>query len=275
MTKQPNSKNNLDRSILRYAGTDTRAVLLRTELANVIVAQMIGDGVVKGGTGLKFRYGDKATRVTLDLDTAYKMDLDSFIKGLKSRLATGWNGFTGEIWVRPTAEPKGIPFDYVMQPCDVKISYLGTPWFTVELEIGHNEIGDADEYDEIEVPAEIAGLVSFLALPLLGSVKVMKLEYQVAQKLHGATGINSDRAHDLIDLQLILAHHPLDMKRAKELCRTLFSYRKCQAWPPEVVGNSKWGVVYNDQKGNLPVLPSVDEAIIWANELIAKIDAAD
>lgn len=274
MTKQPNSKNNLDRSILRYAGTDTRAVLLRTELANVIVAQMIGEGVVKGGTGLKFRYGDKATRVTLDLDTAYKTNLDSFIKGLKMRLSAGWNGFAGEIWVRPTAEPKGIPFDYVMQPCDVKISYLGTPWFTVELEIGHNEIGDADEYDEIDVPAEIAGLVAFLALPPLGLIKVMKLEYQVAQKLHGATGINSDRAHDLIDLQLILANHTLDLERTKKLCHALFTYRKCQPWPPKVVGNAKWDAVYNDQKGALPVLPTVDEAIIWANELIAKIDAA-
>lgn len=272
MTKQPNSKNNLDRSILRYAGSDARAVLLRTELANVIVAQMIGEGVVKGGTGLKFRYGDEATRVTLDLDTAYKTDLDSFIKGLKSRLAQGWNGFTGEIWVRPTAAPKGIPFDYVMQPCDVKISYKGTPWFTVELEIGHNEIGDADEYDEVDVPEEIAELVSFLALPPLGSIKVMKLEYQVAQKLHGATGDNSDRAHDLIDLQLILAHHRLDLKRANEICRSLFAYRKCQPWPPQVTGNRKWAEIYSEQKGNLTVLPSVEDAIAWANDLIGMID---
>lgn len=272
MTKQPNSKNNLDRSILRYAGSDARAVLLRTELANVIVAQMIGEGVVKGGTGLKFRYGDEATRVTLDLDTAYKTDLDSFIKGLKFRLAQGWNGFTGEIWVRPTAAPKGIPFDYVMQPCDVKISYKGTPWFTVELEIGHNEIGDADEYDEVDVPDEIAGLVSFLALPPLGSIKVMKLEYQVAQKLHGATGDNSDRAHDLIDLQLILAHHRLDLKRANEICRSLFAYRKCQPWPPQVTGNQKWAEIYSEQKGNLTVLPSVEDAIAWANDLIGMID---
>ena len=60
MKKLPNSRNNLNRSILRYAQSDIRAVALRTELANVIVAQMIGDGVVKGGTGLKFRYGDLA-----------------------------------------------------------------------------------------------------------------------------------------------------------------------------------------------------------------------
>ena len=35
-----------------------------------------------------------------------------------------------------------------------------------------------------------------------------------------------------------------------------------------------WEAMYNDQKGELPVLPTVDEAVAWANELIAKIDKA-
>ena len=274
MKKQPNSKNNLDRSILRYAQSDIRAVALRTELANVIVAQMIGDGVVKGGTGLKFRYGDLATRVTTDLDTAYRQSLDSFIVNLKKRLADGWSGFTGELWVRPMASPKGIPFDYVMQPCDVKLSYLGTSWFTVALEIGHNEIGDADSCDEVVVPAEIAGLLDHLALPSIDSLRVMKLEYQIAQKLHGATGLNSDRAHDLIDLQLILAHTRPDFATTRAICQKLFAYRKCQSWPAIVVKNEKWETVYEAQKGDLPVLPTVDEAVAWANDLIARIDAA-
>ena len=44
--------------------------------------------------------------------------------------------------MNPTSKSRGIPFDYVMQPCDVKLKYLGIPWFTVQLEVGHNEIGD-------------------------------------------------------------------------------------------------------------------------------------
>lgn len=43
-------------------------------MANAIVAQMIGQGVVKGGSGLKFRYGDRATRVTLDLSVLPTVD---------------------------------------------------------------------------------------------------------------------------------------------------------------------------------------------------------
>ena len=65
MNRPPNSKSNLERAISRYAGNDAvRANELAVALSNAIVAQMIGAGVVKGGSSLKLRYGDKATRVT-------------------------------------------------------------------------------------------------------------------------------------------------------------------------------------------------------------------
>ena len=110
MKNAPNSKVNLDKAILRFAGDVTRANELRNLMANTIVAQLIGEGVVKGGTGLKFRYGEKMTRVTLDLDTAWKTDLDGFLKGLKSRLAEGWFGFSGEVLVRRQASPRTSRF---------------------------------------------------------------------------------------------------------------------------------------------------------------------
>ena len=203
MKNAPNSKSNLDRALQRFAGDFARANDLRGQMANAIVAQMIGEGVVKGGSGLRFRYGEKLTRVTMDLDTAWKTDLDAFLKLLNERLAAGWNGFSGEVRVLAPAKPRGIPFDYVMQPCDVKLKYLGIPWFTVQLEVGHNEIGDANECDMVELPTELLNLFAFLALPKPSPIPAMRLEYQIAQKLHGASAPSSKRAHDLIDLQLI------------------------------------------------------------------------
>ena len=99
MKNAPNSKVNLDRAIQRFAGDVARERELRNLMANAIVAQMIGDGVVKGGTGLKFRYGERMSRVTLDLDTAWKTDLDAFLKGLKSILK-------GEMWEQTYAYQK-------------------------------------------------------------------------------------------------------------------------------------------------------------------------
>lgn len=273
MKRPPNSKSNLERAISRYAENDAvRANEFAVALSNAIVAQLIGAGVIKGGSSLKLRYGDKATRVTKDLDTAWSTDLDSFLKEIRGRLKLGWSGFAGEVVVLKQANPKGVPFEYVMQPCAVHLSYLGTPWRIVDMEIGHNEIGDADVFDCIPVPQEITLLTEYLCLPVLGEVKAMKLEYQVAQKLHGATERGSKRAHDLIDLQLILAQDDIDMAKTVEICRELFRYRHKQPWPTFVVKNENWDVAYADQKGNLDVLPTVDEAIVWANELISTLD---
>ena len=276
MSKTPNSRVNLDKAIQRFAGmVPETANRLRMNLANAIVAQMIGDGVVKGGSGLLFRFGDMATRRTMDLDTAWRFGLDSFLADLKSKLAIGWHGFSGTIVVKKQAMPKGLPFDYVMQPCDVKMSYLGSPWFTVNLEIGHNEIGDADECENVEVPPAISELCGFLGFPAPSALPAMRLEYQVAQKLHGCSAPGSKRPHDLIDLQVIMANATVDLRKTSEICRRLFAYRKTHPWPPIIKKGEMWDEAYSAQKLALPVLPTIDEAIEWANGLIARIDAVE
>ena len=272
MKSAPNSRTNLDKAILRFAGEVRRANELRTLMANAIVAQMIGDGVVKGGSGIRFRFGDVKTRASMDLDTAWRTDLNTFLGILRTRLSEGWNGFSGEVRILRQASPKGIPFEYVMQPCEVKLSYRSRPWFTVQLEIGHNEIGDADEYEMIGVPDELAALFDHLELPKPAAIPMMKLEYQVAQKLHGTTAPGSKRAHDLIDLQLIMANGDVKLDLVRDLCRKLFKYRKVQDWPPWVVKGDEWENIYAAQKRGIDVLPNVDKAIAWANELIARIE---
>ncbi len=274
MRSTPNSRTNLDRAIQRYAGYDAKAVSLRVSMANAIVAQMIGEGVVKGGTGLKFRYGDLATRVTLDLDTAWNTNLDSFLKDLNAKLKSGWNGFDGTVVIQRQAFPRGIPFDYVMQPCDVKLNYKGVPWVTVKLEVGHNEIGDADDVEMLPLPNEVAGIFDYLCLPRPGDIPVMRLEFQVAQKLHGVSAPNSKRAHDLIDLQLIAMRENLNLRKLSEICRRLFIYRKGQSWPPKITKGEGWGAVYATQSVGLEVRPTVDEAIQWANAFIEDVENA-
>ena len=274
MKRAPNSKTNLDKAILRFAGEVRRSNELRSLMANAIVAQMIGEGVVKGGSGLRFRYGDRRTRATMDLDTAWKTDLGAFLTTLRKRLAEGWCGFSGELRVLRQASPKGIPFEYVMQPCEVKLSYLARAWHTVQLEVGHNEIGDADEREMVEVPGTLAELFEFLAMPKPAPLPMMRLEYQVAQKLHGASAPGSRRAHDLVDLQLIMADGGVDLEKTAQLCRQLFRYRKVHEWPPKIVKGEEWESIYAAQRRGLDVLPTVDEAVAWANDLIERIDRA-
>lgn len=113
-------------------------------MANAIVGQLLPDGAVKGGSSLKLRFGDGATRFSRDLDTARASDIENYVAKLEDALLTGWNGFTGKLVPGKPAKPKGVPTRYVMQPFEVKLSYNGKSWITVPLEVGHNEIGDAE-----------------------------------------------------------------------------------------------------------------------------------
>lgn len=149
MPKQPNSRRNLDMAIHRLATSDKEFVKLRAMLANAIVGQMLPDGAVKGGTALKFRFGDKATRFTTDLDAARQSDLEVFVERLETSLAVGWNGFEGRLVPREQARPAHVSPQYVMRPFDIKMDYRGKPWCTVTLEVGHNELGDADEPERV------------------------------------------------------------------------------------------------------------------------------
>ena len=151
-------------AIHRMAASDKDFVKLRALLANAIVGQMLPNGAVKGGTALKFRFGDAATRFTTDLDAARQSDLDAFVEKLEASLSSGWNGFAGRLVPRSQARPAHVPPQYVMRPFDIKIDYRGKPWCTVSLEVGHNELGDADEPERM-LPPDIARMFRELGFP--------------------------------------------------------------------------------------------------------------
>jgi hypothetical protein len=271
--KIPNSRRNLDIAINRLAKDEDDARRIRLVLANAIVGQMLPGGVVKGGSALKLRYGNDATRFTRDLDTARDIDLEDFVAKLRENLAAGWNGFTGNVLRREPAKPKGVPDQYVMQPFEIKLAYNQKSWLTVPLEIGHNEIGDTDE-PEYGIAKDIVRLFVALGFPEPDPSPLMPLHHQIAQKLHGVSETGSDRAHDLIDMQVMVTQSELDYAKIKDTCIRLFAYRKLQAWPPLISKGEGWDRLYENQTTGLPVANRVDDAIVWANDFITLIDSA-
>lgn len=271
--KRPNSMRHLDDAIRRACGGSAEGyVHTRTVMANAIVASMLPDGVVKGGSALKMRFGDAASRFTTDLDTATATDPVLYAERLDRALKDGWEGFSGRIVPKEPASPAGVPAEYVMKPYDVKLSYMGKQWCTVLLEVGHNEIGDAEVADWAEL-ADAAALFERVGLPAPGRVPLMLVSHQIAQKLHAVTS-GGDRARDLIDLQLIVRNCDVDLSETRGICLRLFAYRKAQAWPPTIEAREGWAALYAEQSLGLPVLPSVDEAAEWANSFIREIDGA-
>lgn len=263
----------LDNALKRMAPSEKAYVNTRSLVANAIVGSMMPSGAIKGGSSLKLRFGDALTRFTTDLDTARNEELDAFVDSLEAILGVGWCGFTGRVVPREPANPKDVPAAYVMRPFDIKLSYLGKSWCTVTLEVGHDEIGDADDSERV-VPVEANRYLEGLGFPALGPVACMSLEHQVAQKLHGACEPRSKRAHDLIDLQVIVANGKVDWAKARAICVRLFAYRRQLTWPPTVVEGEGWASLYSEQAVDLDVLQNVGDAVKWANGLIAAIEKA-
>lgn len=271
--KQPNSRRNLDIAINRLAKNEDDARRIRLIMANTIVAQMLPGGVIKGGSALKLRYGNDITRFTRDLDAARNQNLEEFISKLRSNLDKGCNDFTGEVVKRRPAKPEGIPERYVMQPFEVKLSYNQKSWMTVPFEVGHNEIGDADQ-PEFSISKDIVSLFTALGFPAPNPIALMPLHHQIAQKLHGASEPGSNRAHDLIDLQLIALEDDINLLQTKETCLRLFSYRESQSWPPTITKGENWDALYENQAEGLPVSKDVNDAIVWTNGFIGRINSA-
>ncbi len=73
---------------------------------------------------------------------------------------------------------------------------------------------------------------------------------------------------------IILDNGAIDLRKTHAICVRLFAYRKQQTWPPTIAIQERWESLYLTARENLPVLPTVEEAIAWANDLIARIDAA-
>lgn len=272
--KKPTSRHNLDIAIDRLC-TDLGEEPGRVKrlVAAVVVGQMLPDGAAKGGNALKIRFGKDVTRFSRDLDTARASSLNDYMTKLEDSLTIGWNGFSGAIVPREPASPKGIPTAYVMRPFEIKIAYNGKSWMTLPLEVGHNEIGDADDPDMVSSP-EAAAILKGLGFPEPGPVPCMRLEHQIAQKLHAASSPGSERAHDLIDLQIAISNGEIDYLKTREVCIRLFTYRAEQEWPPMISRGVGWDSLYFSQAEGLNVLPTVDDAVAWANDLIAKIDSA-
>ncbi len=268
----PNSVRHLDNAIRRIAGQD-KYMSARTLIANAIVAHLLPDGVVKGGSSLKLRYGDAATRFTTDLDTARRVEVEQFVQDLTASLEGGWCNFTGRVVVGRQAKPKDVPTQYVMQPLNVKLSYLQKPWCSVLLEVGHNEIGDADSADYV-VPKEANSYLEKLGLETLPAVALMPLEYQIAQKLHGLSEVGSNRLNDLIDLQLIVSNSDIDLAKVNEICTRLFDYRDQQGWPPSILKTETWSGIYETQSEDVDVIKDIDDALAWVNELVNNIAKA-
>lgn len=257
----PTSRIEFDQRILAIAqilGVSVKRA--KVLVSSTIVAQMLPEGcVVKGGIGVKLRLGETGTRATRDVDVV-AADRVGFEADLAGRLVEGWGevppskgalkrdaqapprrAFTGAIRAHKAATPDGVPPQYVMKPFTVTLSFMGSAWAAVPVEVVDDEINGLELAESpAAVADQLAAVGAALGCGAFAPVPLISLELQIAQKLHAVTEPHSQRVHDLIDLQLLWSSTdedaaPVDLTVLERLCRRTFGYRRRHAWPPTEV----------------------------------------
>ena len=268
----------------------------RVMLCTLIVSQMLPDAVaVKGGMGVKLRFGERGTRATTDLDVSTRARGEAFEQAFRSRLSEGWGrvppskgeqrrnpgasdrvAFTASIRALQPHDPGLHRPEYVVHPYRVSIAFLGQAWGALDVEVSDPEV-DAYPLTPKEIDEELEEFGAFFGFGGLRPVQLVGLEYQIAQKLHAVTDPSYARAHDLVDLQLLWEAGP-DLQLLRQLCERTFEWRGQQAWPPLPLRSMNgWELAYSDARaeteihGHTLVAPSIAIARDWLEQTIGRL----
>ena len=274
----PTNLRSLTTRLTNLASESERPIRrVQRTVANTVIGQMLPPGVMKGGAAMSVRVGEAGSRFTTDLDAARRGDitLDDYLDELARRLDDGWGGFTGTLEQLSPAQPDGVPEQYVMQPFKIALLYLGRHWLTVPFELGHDEIGSTKQH-ELRLAHDIVTLFESIGLPQPQPIPLLTVEHQIAQKLHACTSVNprtgdNDRAHDLVDLQILEHEEPIDKTAVAEIATRLFRARNAHTWPPVVVSHPSWPTIYAEAADGLDVLTDIEDAIAWTNNFITSL----
>ena len=226
---------------------------LQRHVAMIVVAQfaaMLTDDngapllLVKGGSSLELRRGIPDSRTSNDFDTVARRDIDLVHEQLADAGEAGWEGFTAIFTGPDEIDVPGMPVK--PRRFTAKLSYRGKPFASVPIEVSTVEAGNADQFDTLT--SDALGLVG---LPAAVSVPCMTIPWQIAQKLHAVTAVLepprvNDRAHDLVDLQLLEGLLPdTELATTRSACIAVFEARAVHPWPPQVAALPHWPSIYS------------------------------
>lgn len=271
----------------------------RVLLCALIVSQMLPEQVtVKGGMGVKLRLGESGTRTTSDLDVSAGTRGRTLENSIRDGLSSGWGrvsasrgqlkrdpisvdrtAFTADLKRLPEHDPGVAAPQYLVHPYRVTLWFLGVQWGSADLEISDPEI---EPYwsDSFVIDDELHEFAAKFGFGILRPVRLVKLEYQLAQKIHAVTDPDYTRAYDLVDLQILWQLSP-EVSELRNSCLRTFAFRAKQSWPPVPLRSMEnWERAYMDARdetlklGESPAVQTLAEARMWLENVIAMIDAA-
>jgi hypothetical protein len=249
--------------------------LMEVAFAQVILGQML-PGVLRGGAALKIRIGPLGSRFSSDADLVlpHATVPDSF-EGWINHGKKQWGQFRVSISRRKKdAQPAGVPPDYVIRMYTARIFYGDSLWRAVKLEVGRDEVGGFEQPAQ-DIAKEWSTYFGKVGLDDPDAVALFPYPEQIVQKLDGCTRPNkdgdNDRAHDLVDIQLILLDTEVVPSSLRDLARATFAYRRV-SWPPTARKFPAWTTLYAANAVDYQeVVQDLDEAVLWLQKFIDKI----
>lgn len=232
--------------------------------------------LVKGGSSLELRRGIPDSRTSKDFDTVARRDIELIHEQLADAGETGWEGFTAIFTAPEEIDVPGMPVK--PRRFTAKLSYRGRAFATVPIEVSSVEAGNADQFDTLT--SDALGLVG---VPAAVAVPCMTIPGQIAQKLHAVTAVLeepkvNDRAHDLVDLQLLEGLLlDADLMPTRSACIAIFEARAQHPWPPRVATLPHWPLIYAgalEGLDHLELARTVDAAAQAVQRFVARIDRA-
>ena len=233
--------------------------------------------LVKGGSSVELRCGIADSRTSRDLDTVARQDIEAVHDRLADAGELGWQGFSAVFTPPEEIEIPGLPVK--PRRFTAKLSYRGKPFASVPIEVSVVEAGNVEQFDALS--SDALGLVGVTANV---TVPCMTLPWQIAQKLHAVTAalphpkIN-DRAHDLVDLQLVEAlTASTDLGDTHRACLAVFEARAQHRWPPTVDALPHWPAIYAralEGLDHLDLAQTVEAAAQRVQQFVGRIDAAN
>jgi hypothetical protein len=258
---------------------------LQRHVAMIVVAQFAArltddNGVplllVKGGSSLELRRGIPDSRTSKDFDTVGRSDIETVHEQLADAGETGWEGFTAIFTAPEEIDVPGMPVK--PRRFTAKLSYRGQPFASVPIEVSTVEAGNADQFDTLTSDAlGLVGVSAQIAVPC------MTIPWQIAQKLHAVTAVleaprANDRAHDLVDLQLLEGLLPqTGFVPTRCACIAVFEARAQHRWPPQVAALPHWPPIYSgalEGLVHLELAETVEEAAEAVQRFVDRIDRA-
>jgi len=249
--------------------------LLEVAFAQVVLGQTL-PGVLRGGAALKIGLGPFGSRFSSDADLVLPHGVipDSFEEWINSGKRE-WGRFRVEITFRKKdARPEGVPSEYVIRTYTARIFYGNSEWRAVKLEVGRDEIGGYDR-PVGRIAKEWTIYFRKIGLEDPEAVALFPYQEQLIEKVDGCTRPDkngqNDRAHDLVDIQLILQDTGIAPAELLDIAGRSFAYRGI-SWPPTARRFPGWEALYLADAVDYPeVIQDVDEAVSWLQQFIDAI----